>query len=192
MMEFTIPKYESAMWKFVEKVIDGFMSNDPLFSSISRELIIHKGPIRNVRGQVPFDQKMVETRCEVPLKRETIRNTDVEKHTEILHELARSSISAITPQFFQGISELANIVGNSMDAHGAPFSFDQLLDLMERMDFRFDDQNEPIMPTLFLGPELHEKIKNLKLKPEQEQRLKDILERKKAEHDANKRTRRLS
>jgi hypothetical protein len=191
-MEFTIPKYESAMWKFLEEVVDGFMSLDPLFGSLSRVPTVHKGPIRNVRGEIPFDQKMTETRCAAPLTRETIRSTDIEKHTEFLFELAKSNISAMTPQFFQEISEVTDLVGNSIDAQGAPFSLDHLLDSMERMALRFDDQDEPIMPTLFLGPELFEKIKSLKSTPEQRQRFNDILARKKAMHDADKRTRRLS
>jgi hypothetical protein len=191
-MDFTIQKYDAAMRKFMEEVVDGFMSVDPLFGSFSKVPIVHRGPIRNVRGDTPFDQKLSRTSGRARLTREAIRDTDFDKYTEFLYELAQSNKTEMAPLFFEGISELTEIVGNTINAHGLPFSFDQLLDALEKIEFSFDDKDDPIMPTLHLNPETYKHIKDLKPTPEQEQRSRDILARKKAEHLAQKRTRRLS
>jgi hypothetical protein len=67
-----------------------------------------------------------------------------------------------------------------------------ILDLIEKIDFGFDDEGNPIYPTLVLSPKMIEKLKTIKPTPEQEQRKKRIIEQKRAIFNAKKRTRRLS
>jgi len=90
------------------------------------------------------------------------------------------------------MNELADAVGNTIDAGGQPFSVDMVLDGMEKMHIDFDANGEPIIPALLVNPQLYEKIKDIEFTLEQEQRRVSILARKKAAHDAKKRTRRLS
>ncbi|GAG55340.1 unnamed protein product, partial [marine sediment metagenome] len=77
-------------------------------------------------------------------------------------------------------------------AKGQPLTVDLILDIMEKVEFGFDDEGNPQYPTLVLPPAAIERLKELKFTPEQEQRRKQIIEEERARFNASKRTRRLS
>ena len=180
------------MVSFIGHVINGFLSLDPLFGSMPWKTTEHSGPIRNVRGPSPLDQSMPEIRSMATMDTDSIRNTDIENFARFLYDLARSNIKAFAPEFFKGLSEIIDAAGTTTYAGGQPFSFDMLNDTLEKMQLEFDEDGEPVFPTLITHPLVYEQIKQMKPTPEQEQRLSEIIARKKAEHDAKKRTRRLS
>jgi hypothetical protein len=191
-VSFNIHRYDKAIVEFCHMVVDGFISLDPLLGTIRRVPIVHGGPTRNVRGSAPLDQKLSEIESMATLDMDAIRKTETEKYSAFVYELARSAIDSLASDFIDRMNELAEAVGNTIDAGGQPFSVDKLLDLIDKMLIDFDAEGKPIMPALLVNPQLHERIKHLEFAPEQEQRRVAILARKKAEHDAKKRTRRLS
>ena len=176
----------------VGQVMDGFISLDPLLGQLPRSTSIHHGPIRNVRGATPLDQSSMEVEISAGLTTDAVRNTDIEEHTAFLAHLAEANISSIAPQFFKGLEEVTNATGNAVDAGGKPFSWDYYNDVIEKMPLEFADDGKPHLPTLVMHPNLFEKIKEIEPTPEQLARRSRILERKRAEFNAQKRTRRLS
>jgi hypothetical protein len=191
-ISFNIHRYDNAVAEFCHIVVHGFISLDPLLGAIRRVPIVHGGPTRVVRGSAPLDQKLSKIESMATLDMDAIRNTDIEKYSAFLYELARSTIDFLASDFIDRITEVADTVGNAMDAGGQSFSIDMLLDLLEKMAIEFDIEGKPIMPALLVNPQLHERIKDLEFTPEQEERRVAIFARKKAAHDAKKRTRRLS
>jgi hypothetical protein len=180
------------MLRFNDQVVKGFFSADSFFGQIPWKTTEHAGPVRNVRGPSPLDQMMPVVEAESSVSIDTIRNTDIEDYTQFLYVLATSSIQAFADEFFKGLGEITNAVGTSLDAGGEPFSFDMLNDILEKLHIQFDEEGEPILPTLVMHPKMAERIGNMKPTPEQEKRYAEIIERKRAEHYAKKRTRRLS
>ena len=67
-----------------------------------------------------------------------------------------------------------------------------ILDLLEKVEFGFDDDGNPQYPTLVLPPALIERLKKLKPTSDQAQRWKQVIEENRARFNAGKRTRRLS
>lgn len=191
-LKLLIPVYEKAMLRFMDQVLKGFFSLDPLFGPMPWRSTEHGGPIRNVRGPSPLDQTMPVIEADSSMSMDTIRNTDIEDHTRFLYELATSHIRAFAPEFFRGLGEVTNAVGMSLDAEGEPFSFDMLYDILEKLHIEFDEEGELIRPALVMPPMMAEQIRSMKPTPEQEKRCAEIIERKKAEYYAKKRTRRLS
>ncbi|MBN1219905.1 MAG: hypothetical protein JXM69_13330 [Anaerolineae bacterium] len=191
-LRFLIPAYEKAMLRFTDQVVKGFFSVDPLFGLMPWRSTEHYGPVRNVRGALPLDQTMPVIEAESSINMDTIHNTEIEDYVQFLAELATSSIQAFAPEFFKGLGEVTNAVGTSLDARGKPFSFDMLNDALERLYIEFDEEGEPILPALVMHPMMVERIRNMKPTPEQEKRHAEIMERKKTEYYAKKRTRRLS
>jgi hypothetical protein len=191
-LRFLMPIYEKAMLQFVDRVMQGFFSLDPLLGQIPRRSTEHTGPSRNVRSPVPLDQIMpvIEGRSSVSM--DTIRNTIVEDYTRFLYELADSSIRAFVPEFLKSVREVTDTVGTSLDAKGEPFSFDMLNDALELISVEFDQEGKPILPSLVMHPNMAERVSNMKPTPEQEKRFAGIIEKKRAEYYAKKRTRRLS
>jgi len=191
-LRFLIPDYEKAISQFTDQVMKGFFSADPLFGQMPWRPTEHGGPVRNVRGPSPLDQTMPVITGESSISVDTIRNTDIEDHTRFLYELATSLVQAFAPEFFKSIGEITDAVGTSLNAEGKPFSFDLLNDMLEKLDIEFDEEGEPVLPTLVMHPMMAERIVNMNPTPEQEKRHAEIMERKRAEYYAKKRTRRLS
>jgi len=192
MLSLNIPEYESAALRFIAEVMNGFLNIDPLFSGIERSITIHRGPIRNVPGDTPLDQSMFQVRGESSLPWESVRNCKIDDYTRFLVEISESQRKSLAKQFFRSISEITDATGRSINAKGQPLTADMILDLMEKVEFGFDDDGNPQYPTLILPPAAIEKLKELKPTPEQDQRWKQIIEEKRAKFNASKRTRRLS
>ena len=126
------------------------------------------------------------------LKLDTVRNTDIEDHTRFLSELAEANHERFARGFIQGMEELTEATGNVVNAGGRPFSWDLYCDMLEKVQLEFDESSRPMLPTLVTSPQLYGRIKDMEPSPEQAKRFREIIEKKKAEHNAKKRTRRLS
>lgn len=172
--------------------MDGFVSLDPLFGQMPRLTSTHQGPVRNVRGTTPLDQASMQIEIGAELTTDAIRHTNIEEHTAFLTRLAEANIASLAPQVFKGIEEITNATGNVVNAGGKPFSWDHFNDVIEKMSLEFDDDGNPLLPTMVVHPNQFEKIKSIEPTPEQLSRKSEIIERKRAEFYAQKRTRRLS
>jgi hypothetical protein len=148
--------------------------------------------MRNVRSPTPLDQELFRVETTAELAGDAIRYTNIEAYTMFLYQLAESQIAGVAPQFYKTIAEVTTAVGNVVDCGGKPFSWDYFLDGIEKIQIDFDDNGNPIFPTVVVGDNLFERIKHLEPTHEHEERLSEILERKRAEFYDQKRTRRLS
>lgn len=192
MFSLNIPEYESSALRFISDVLQGFMSADPLFSGIERDYTTHRGPIRNVPGDTPLDQSMFTVSGESSLSWDSIHNGKIDDYIYFLVDISESQRKSLARHFFKNISEITDATGQSVDAKGQPLTVDLILDLLEKVEFGFDDDGNPQYPTLVLPPAAIERLKTLKFTPEQEQRRTQIIEEKRARFNASKRTRRLS
>jgi len=192
MLSLNIPEYESAALRFIAEVMHGFLNIDPLFSGIERSISVHRGPIRNVPGDTPLDQSMFTVSGESSLPWDSVRNGKIDDYTRFLIDISKSQRESLARHFFKNIAEITDATGRSVNAGGQPLTVDLILDLIEKVEFGFDDDGNPQYPTLVLPPAAIKKLKELKFTPEQEQRQKQIIEEKRARFNASKRTRRLS
>lgn len=192
MLSFDIPEYESSALRFITDVLQGLMSVDPFFSGIERDYTIHRGPIRNVPGDTPLDQSMFTVSGESSLSWDSIRNGKIDDYTHFLVDISESQRKSLARHFFKNISEITDATGRTVNAKGQPLTVDLILDLLEKVEFGFDDDGNPQYPTLVLPPAAIERLKKIKFTPEQEQRRTQIIEEKRARFNASKRTRRLS
>ncbi|MFC1965861.1 hypothetical protein ACFLWI_02795 [Chloroflexota bacterium] len=192
MFSLNIPEYESSALRFISDVLQGFLSVDPLFSGIERDYTTHRGPIRNVPGDTPLDQSMFTVSGESSLSWESIHNGKIDDYIHFLVDISESQRKSLAKHFFRNISEITDVTGQSLDAKGQPLTVDLILDLLEKVEFGFDEDGNPQYPTLVLPPAAIERLKTLEFTPEQEQRRTQIIEEKRARFNASKRTRRLS
>jgi len=192
MLSLNIPEYEPATLRFIAEVMNGFLNIDPLFAGIERSVSVHRGPIRNVPGDSPLDQSMFAVTAEASLPWDSIRNGKIDDYASFLFGISESQRKSLAKQFFKSIFEITDATDRTINAKGQPLTADLILDLMEKVEFGFDDDGNPQYPTLFLPPAAIEKLKGLKPTPEQEQRWKRIIEEKRARFNASKRSRRLS
>lgn len=177
--------------RFLGEVMRGFVSADSLFAGIEWSTTVHQGPIRNVRGDNPLDQSMFSVTAEGLLKWDSVRNGRIDDYVCFLYDMSESQRKSLARSFFRNITEISDATGRTVDAKGQPLSADMILDLLEKVEFGFDEKGNPLYPTLVLPPAAIEKLKQLKLTPEQERRWKQMIEMKRAQFNAGKRTRRL-
>jgi len=192
MLSLNIPEYESAALRFIAEVMHGLLNVDTLFSGIEWTTSVHRGPIRNVPGDTPLDQSMFTVSGESSLSWDSIHNGKIDDYTRFLVDISESQRKSLARHFFKNISEITDATGRSVNAKGQPLTVDLFLDLLEKVEFGFDDDGNPQYPTLVLPPAVIERLKKLKFTPEQEQRRAQIIEEKHAIFNASKRTRRLS
>lgn len=191
-LTFVIPNYSRAMIRFVEQVMRGFVALHPILGSIPWKPTEHQGPVRNVRSPSPLDQRVPPIRSEGAMPLDTIRNTDFDDFARFLDELAHSQIGQLMSEFYTTINGVTAATGNVVDGGGQLFSFDMLNDALEKVDIDFDSDGNPILPTLITDPAAATRMRSLEPTSEQTERHRQIIARKKAEHDAKKRSRRLS
>ena len=87
------------------------------------------------------------------------------------------------------ISDITEVAGNVTSAQGRDLA-DAFLDAMEHMTFSFDEIGQPSL-TVVMSPQQIQKMKDMKLTPEQKARHAEILHRKREEWNATQRRREL-
>lgn len=187
-----IPQYDRAVFQFIDEVNRKLLALDSILHFMPLRATMHSGPSRNVRNPVIVDQPMHANEQILSIEYDVIRNTDIDKFTKILWEFTEITKRNIIPMMLTGISEVVDAIGNTVDAEDQGFSFDLLNQALEKLRVDFDEDGNPILPTLVVNPNMYERIKDIKPTPEQAQRFREIIEAKKEEHDAQKRSRRLS
>lgn len=186
------PAYDNAFYRFINRVNEGLLGLDPILGVMPLRPTIHSGSVRNVRSPKIVDQPMEAHEYTMSIDFDVVRNTDVEKFSFILYELTEANKQTLIPAMIAGLSEVTDAVGNTVDTQGQPFSFDLFNDALEKIHVEFDDQGNPLLPTIMANPNTYETIKDITPTPEQTQRFRQIINAKKEEYNAKKRTRRLS
>ena len=111
-------------------------------------------------------------------------------------EMADQMIGQIVPNIFETVRQITEETGNVVSAAGRPYSFAIFLETIEKIQMEFDDTTgEPQYPTMFVDPQLGERIRAML--PEWEQndeykaRIRAVIARKKAEWNDREGTRKL-
>ena len=104
-----------------------------------------------------------------------------EQAEKTAEELKRHQAGALLSK----MDEISSKTGNVVDGQGQPFSPDLLLRVLEKVHIDFDDNGNPMMPTLMVSPELGERIKG-KLPDwekdlEHKKKFDELIERKRKE-----------
>jgi hypothetical protein len=187
-----IPKYDSAIIKFFNFIIESLFATNLLLKKIPTIKSVHVGPIRNVRGDDPLDQDFFLAEALSTLNFSDIQETNIQKSTENLCNIALQMIENVTRDFFSSMGEVMTKTGQVVDGKGKPFNFDLVLDMLEKVLIEFDENGKAKLPYLVGHPQNLAKITEFEITEEQKKRLDEIIEKKREEYYATKHYRRLS
>jgi hypothetical protein len=187
-----IPTYDAAEHYFIQSVVEGIVATDDLLKSIPVHKTIHGGPTRLVTQQTIVDQPMSKVSSNFVFDLEVMRNSDIEKYIEILYDFGESAKAVRGKFIFEQFNKASDELGNTVDAQGEILTFDHIIKLYEKVGIDFDEDGKPNLPKLVMNPETMKKFENIVPTPEQAQRYNEMIERKRSEHFAKKRNRRLS
>ncbi|WP_339181102.1 hypothetical protein [Oceanobacillus sp. FSL W7-1293] len=187
------PEYETAFMTYFQETVNNFIDlKNEIFEGIKKNK--HDGPIsmRTETSENDFlDKAPTKIEMSFSLPVEAILNTDVEALIVEIDKASDSGLESLIPQLINYLSEVTEKTGQVVDAKGKGFSFDFLLEMIEKIEISFEDDGTPIMPTLLVNPKMKETIlKNIPTN-DQEKRMEEIISKKRDDFFAKKRTRRL-
>jgi hypothetical protein len=109
---------------------------------------------------------------------------EVDPFLAMVFELADAFGSQMTQGMLAHISEVCDASGQTIDAAGRDF-IEVIIETLETIEMSFDEDGKPNL-TLVVPPGSAEKLRNKMPTPEQEERIQQILERRRAEWDASR------
>jgi hypothetical protein len=185
-----IPAYDAALRSLMSSIVDDMIGVDPVLGQIHSRTTGHAGPTRNVPGPHPVDHDLTHFEAEYAIHVDHIRDTEVDVFIIAICGVAEKYAEAMGAAFVRTVSDVAEAVGNAIDAEGKPFTWDFFLDGLETMEVAFDEDGQYRLQVL-INPETWRLLQAVEQTPEQEQRFREIMQRKKDAWDAQQRPRRL-
>lgn len=183
-----------AEFELIGKILDAYVNAHPLIGQIPSFITKRRGPLRIIDRDKVLEQP-TSTIISEPIKIELniIRNSKITEYRKILTNSAISFREINTKNFYRMLDETIEASGNVFEVKQEKPFFDVANDMLDSYPIQFDDYGNPKLPQFIAkNPEINERLQKLQPTPEQEFRFKEILERKRTEYFAAKRTRRLS
>src|SRR5712692_8644907 len=192
---FSLPEYTYAVVRFVHEGVGRLMeAKDEVWAMIPRAEPSEAVPITQntmQSGEVVQNNPVV-MEAKFIFTFEDLRLCNVDELAVQMDSAADQNLSVVMPHFFDILGRTTQAAGTAKDAGGKPFSFELYLASLEKAEIEFNESGNPEWPTLVVGPELAEYIKRLPPPtPEQQKLLGDLIDRKRKEHNARRRNRKL-
>jgi hypothetical protein len=176
----------------IRKYFRYMVSLDPILNQIGWVRTLHAGRFLYKENGKVTTTSLNKISLPIEISHATIANFDLEAFVQIIHSLAEQHVAEIHRIMYRTLDTVTGLTGKHFDAKGEPPNADMILNMLESLPIKFDENDEPILPKIIAGPDLIQKLANIRFSPEQEEREKRIIERKRQEFHAKKRYRRLS
>ena len=192
---FLLPEYARALARFVHEGIGRLMeAKDPLFGMIPKAAPTPAVP--TTQNTMPSGEVVqsspVMMAAKFVLRYDDMRSSSADALAEQMDSAADQNLSVVMRHLFDLLARTCQAAGTAFDAGGKPFSFDVFLSGLENIEISFDADGKPELPTMVMGPQMAEQIRALPpVTPEQQKRLDELIERKRKEHYARRRHRKL-
>lgn len=192
---FALPEYEEAFADFVHTaILELKRRKDPLLSRIR---VNYSEEIHTSQNTIPSG-KVVETRpfkvpMQIGIELDDAIAGQSDSLTEAINNAAEEGLKLGMPQIFEQLGRVCDAAGTAINAEGQPLSRALIMQALEKMEIQFDKDGKATNIGVFVGPETYKQFQNLPPPtPEEIQAMNELLERKKAEFYARKRSRKLS
>ena len=176
----------------ISKYMAHLVSSDDFLGKIEHQYERHSGRIAYHDEDRILETDLQTAEAKILLPQDEILQYQIEAISTRIYDFCEEMISQAKTGFFSQISEIIDFAGNTFDGGGKKPDIDTLIGVFERMPMEFDDAGEPKLPTLVVPPKDVEYVKSLQPSPEQSSRLAEIIDKKREEYFATKRSRRLS
>lgn len=189
-LPYILRHYNFASEKLYDEIKIGLESANKVLSRIPSQQSAHRGTFRQVSSPNVLDTTTRRYEAIFKLDWEAILQTDAKKFAEALFNYFEQIHTQQTKHFFDIIEQVSSATGNNFNAKDKNV-WDVYLEMIEATEMEFDDEGKPCQE-IWMNPETAKKISQHPQTNEQLQKGKAIMEKKKREFYAKKRTRRLS
>jgi hypothetical protein len=190
---FRLPEYVEGFGRFLAEVMHGLAaSKDPILAKaprvLTRRMYRGRNSLESSESGEAVDPPTMSTRTEFNLSHDLVASGDAGELLAEIDALAEKYVSQVMPQFFENLSMITTAFGNTHHAGGQPFNWDMFLDMFEGMDVPFDDNDNPVLPSIYAGTDF---TIPPEMTPEQTARLEAIIAGKRDAYLARRRYRRI-
>lgn len=186
---FALHKYESGTARLVQEVVRGFQRLDPILGQIPTVSVSHDGSTRQVSEPVVLETPLKQEIADSVFEADWFLETDVERFRDFIFRISESLLSSMVKSFLETVSQVTDATGNVVN--GREDFWEGFIEMIEKTEMVFDENGEH-GHQIVLNPDTFKKLKNNPPTPEQSRRIEETIQRKREEHNAKKRTRRLS
>jgi hypothetical protein len=189
-LSFSLHKYDSAMTQLLREVRTGLESYDEILGKIRSRPVSHGGSIRQVSEPKIVDTPMQRVGMTFEMKIEAFEQTDVDQFVGCLAGSLDALFTDQKKRVFELLSITTEAVGNSIDAKGRSF-WETYIEMLETTEMHFDEAGKPTSQ-IVVNPNTAKQMEETPQTPEQQQRIGELIEAKRREFYARKRSRKLS
>lgn len=129
------------------------------------------------------------------IKTEDIRAVRLEAFSEMLFNIAKGLEEGRGRAFYSELNTILDRAGRTFSARGEPFSFEILLETLEKTEIAFDELGKPIWPALVVPPSLAPVVarvfRDAATDTRKDQALRELLHRKREAFNAKEANRKL-
>jgi hypothetical protein len=192
---FELPEYRRALQEFVYDALDALVvAKDPVLQKIKierREVITATATDLERGGQ--HVQEPLAAEVSIKFDWAPVAAGDYQQFIEALDAAAVERLGQVMPAFFKSLEGVLDAAGQRVDAAGRPVSFELILEMYEKLEIDFDENDQPQLQTIVAGPAVHEKLQKVfaSVTPDQKRAFDELIERKRKEFHARRRTRRI-
>jgi hypothetical protein len=191
-MPFALPDYDLACAQVVSDVTKAIArAGDPVLSQI--KVVPMTGTVSTVvetRGEVALDLPAEPLGFELGVKAEDVRDGNFEALQVKLVEAADGYAKQLAKMLYGNLDKITTATGNTFDAGGRPPTFEMVYEMLDKIEWTLDENDELSTPSLVMSPGAAAKLP--KATPEQEKMIEELKARKLEELLAKRRRRRLS
>jgi hypothetical protein len=189
MLSYSLRKYDSAISRFIQEVQRGLDKTDPLLGQIQSSQVVHGGKTRQVTEPKKVETPMRTHKADVVIQLDWYRKTDVRELVIFLYGVWETFASKSKKALFETLSLTTEAVGNSIPLNGRNV-WDAQIEMLKQMHVRFDEDGNHHMEFV-VHPDTYKKLAENPPTPEQRKRWDEVMNAKREEYYAKKRTRRL-
>jgi hypothetical protein len=192
---FALPEYDIAFARFVSKAVHELMARkDEVLGAIKTVAFPQIPTIRSTMpsgNMVTNPPLMVEMPFTLEIK--DVISGDPENLIASIDNAAEEGLKVVMPHIFDYLGRLCQAAGTASDAKGQKISHELIRQSLEKMQIDFDEDGNPIMPTMIMHPDMAAEVRKLPPLTEEEIRaFNELIERKRREFDDRRRRRKLS
>jgi len=191
-MPFALPDYDLACAHVISHVTkDIARASDPVLSQI--KVVPMKSTVSSVmetRDDMALDLLAEPVGFELGVNAEEVRDGNFEALQVKLVEAAEGYAKQLSKMLYGSLQKITSATGNTIDAEGGPLTFEMFYEMLDKMEWALDENDELSKPSLVMGRDTAAKLPHTT--PEQVKMLEELEARKLEELLAKRRRRRLS
>jgi hypothetical protein len=189
-MKFSLPAYAIANVRLIGDIKSGLDRQDSIIGQIRFDTVVHGGRTRQVSGPNRLETNFVEGKSDVLLELTCVEQTDTNRFRDLIIKIQRELCDGAKRYLFQNIGDITAATGNTVDAQGGNV-WDAVFEMTKLLPMEFDDEGNHNYQ-LYLHPDTFNKLKDNPPTADQERAMAELMEQKKLDFYAQKRSRRLS